>query len=117
PSTQTVLTTTPGAVKTAYVTPYTGSGVYGSTLVNPDFGDFGPRLGFAYSPDPKTAVRGGFGISYSHYTRAGSGDILPINAPQAQFTTVTQPVPNASNHCNPLPAQIIPVGGTAPSCY
>jgi hypothetical protein len=117
PSTQTVLTTTPGAVKTAYVTPYTGSGVYGSTLVNPDLADFGPRLGFAYSPDGKTAVRGGFGISYSHYTRAGSGDILPINAPQAQFTTVTQSAPTTSNHCNPLPAQIIAVGATTPSCY
>jgi hypothetical protein len=117
PTTQTVLTTTPGAVKTPYVTPYSGSGVYGSTLVNPDLTDFGPRLGFAYSPDGKTAVRGGFGISYSHYTRAGSGDILPINAPQAQFTTVTQSAPTTTNHCSPLPAQIIAVGATTPSCY
>ncbi len=43
PATQTVLTTTPGAVKTPYVTPFSGSGVYGSTLVNPDLKDFGPR--------------------------------------------------------------------------
>ena len=73
---------------------------------------------FAYAADAKTALRGGFGISYSHYTRAGSGDILPINAPQAQFTTVTQSAPTTSNHCStPLPAQIIAVGATAPSCY
>jgi len=30
---------------------------------------------------------------------------------------VTQPTPTSSNRCNPLPAQIIPVGGTTPSCF
>ena len=34
---------------------------------------------------PGLFVRGGFGISYVHYTRAGSGDILAINAPNALF--------------------------------
>jgi hypothetical protein len=53
-----------------------------------------------------------------HYTRAGSGDILAINAPQAQFAAVTQIKPSTSNHCStPLPAQIIPTGSTTPSCY
>jgi Carboxypeptidase regulatory-like domain/TonB-dependent Receptor Plug Domain/TonB dependent receptor len=118
PGTQTVLTTTPGAVAGNGITPSSGGGTYGKTLVNPDFTDFGPRLGFAYAVDPKTAIRGGFGISYAHYTRAGSGDILGINAPQAQFATVTQIAPTAANHCStPLPAQIIPIGGTTPSCY
>ncbi|GGG66254.1 TonB-dependent receptor [Edaphobacter dinghuensis] len=119
PTTQTVLTITPGAVKGNGITPVSGSGVYGSTLVNPDLNDFAPRLGFAYAATPKTALRGGYGISYVHYTRAGSGDILAINAPQAQFASVTQPTPNATNHCNPLPSQIITPGSgsTTPSCY
>jgi hypothetical protein len=118
PGTQTVLTTTPGAVAGNGITPFSGGGTYGKTLVNPDFTDFGPRLGFAYSIDPKTVVRGGFGISYAHYTRAGSGDILGINAPQAQFATVTQITPTTANHCSsPLPAQIIPIGATTPSCF
>jgi hypothetical protein len=118
PGTQTVLTTTPGATAIAgAVTPVSAGGVYGHTLVNPDLTDFAPRLGFAYAVDPKTAVRGGFGMSYAHYTRAGSGDILAINAPQATFTTVTQSAPTTTNHCNPLPAQIIAPGATAPSCY
>jgi hypothetical protein len=57
-------------------------------------------------------------MSYAHYTRAGSGDILAINAPQAQFATVSQIAPTATNHCStPLPAQIIPINGTTPSCY
>ena len=118
PVSQTVLTTAPGAVAGNGITPVSLGGVYGKTLVNPDLTDFGPRIGFAYSVDPKTVVRGGFGISYTHYTRAGSGDILGINAPQAQFAAVVQISPTLANHCSsPLPAQIIPNGSTQPSCY
>jgi hypothetical protein len=118
PTTQTVLTTTPGAVAGNGITPVSFGGTYGKTLVNPDYTDFGPRVGFAYAVDAKTAVRGGFGISYAHYTRAGSGDILAINAPQAQFAAVSQIAPTGTNHCStPLPAQIIPIGATTPSCY
>jgi hypothetical protein len=117
PATQTVLTITPGAVAGNGITPYSGGGVYGHTLVKPDLNDFAPRVGFAFAPDGKTAIRGGFGTSYVHYTRAGSGDILAINAPQAQFASVTQSAPTTANHCNPLPAQIVAEGSTAPSCY
>jgi len=118
PVSQTVFTTTPGAVAGNGITPVNFGGTYGKTLVNPDYGDFAPRLGFAYAADAKTAIRGGFGLSYAHYTRAGSGDILAINAPQAQFASVTQIAPNTTDHCStPLPAQIITVGTTTPSCY
>jgi Carboxypeptidase regulatory-like domain/TonB dependent receptor/TonB-dependent Receptor Plug Domain len=117
PVSQTVLTITPGATGTG-ITPVNGSGVYGSTLVNPDLNDFAPRVGFAWAATPKTSVRGGYGTSYVHYTRAGSGDILGINAPQAQFAAVTQIAPKTTNQCStPLPAQIIAVGATVPSCY
>src|SRR5271168_734199 len=118
PVSQTVLTTTPGAVAGNGITPFSGGGVYGKTLVNPDLNDFGPRVGFAYSVHPSTVIRGGFGVSFAHYTRAGSGDILGINAPQAQFAAVTQITPSVVNHCaTPLPAQIIAFGTTTPSCY
>ncbi len=118
PTSQTVLTTTPGAVSGNGITAVSPGGTYGKTLVNPDYGDFAPRVGFAYAADPKTAIRGGFGLSYAHYTRAGSGDILGINAPQAQFAAVSQIAPNATDHCaGTLPAQIIPIGQTTPSCY
>jgi hypothetical protein len=118
PASQTVFTITPGAVAQTGITPYSGSGVYGHTLMNPDLTDFAPRIGFAFAATPKLAIRGGFGMSYVHYTRAGSGDILAINAPQAQFASVTQITPTATNHCvTPLPAQIIAVGATTPSCY
>jgi Carboxypeptidase regulatory-like domain/TonB dependent receptor/TonB-dependent Receptor Plug Domain len=98
PVSQTVLTITPGYAPTSSVTPVSAGGVYGKTLVNPDLDDFGPRLGFAYAATPRIVVRGGYGVSYVHYTRAGSGDILAINAPNALFVSVTQPKPGAPGY-------------------
>lgn len=118
PVTQTVLTIAPGAVAGNGITPVSPGGVYGKTLVNPSLADWGPRVGFAYAVTPATSVRGGFGIGFVHYSRAGSGDILGINAPQAVFVQVPQPTPTTTNHCGtPLPALIIPTGASAPSCY
>ena len=118
PATQTVDTINPSAVAGNGITPVTGGGVYGKSLVNPDLTDYSPRVGFAYALTSKTALRGGFGTGYVHYTRAGSGDILAINAPQAQFASVVQSAPTTSNQCaTPLPAQIIAVGTTSTSCY
>jgi hypothetical protein len=48
--------------------------------VNPNTADFGPRVGAAFALDRATAFRGGFGISYSHWNRAGSS-YLTLNAP------------------------------------
>jgi len=119
PTSQTVFTTIPGAVAVAgAITPVSYAGTYGQTLVHPDFDDYAPRVGFSWAVTQKSDVRGGVGISYAHYTRAGSGDILGINAPQAQFASVTQIAPSTTNRCStPLPAQIIAVGATTPSCY
>ena len=118
PASQTVLTIAPGATTGNGITVVNPSGVYGSTLMNPDLTDFMPRVGFAYELTSKTSVRGGFGTGYVHYTRAGSGDILAINAPQAQFANITQITPTATNQCTtPLPAQIVPNGKTTPSCF
>ena len=118
PDSQTVLTITPGAVAGNGITPVSAGGVYGKTLMNPQLKDFGPRVGFAFEATPRMAVRGGFGISYAHYTRAGSGDILGINAPQAQFANITQITPTTTDQCSsPLPAQIVPTGKTTPSCF
>lgn len=69
----------------------------------PDRNDFAPRFGFAYAVDDKTAIRGGYGISFSHYDRAGSGNILAINPPNALFVTVTQTAPNAGGSASYVP--------------
>jgi hypothetical protein len=44
----------PGALQS----PYRG-------LVKPDYSDWGPRVGFAYSVNSKTVVRGGYGLYYA----------------------------------------------------
>ena len=98
PATGSMLTLTPGYTNSAStcganpcISSYNGGGVYGKSLVNPDLTDFAPRLGFAYALPFSIAVRGGYGMSYIHYYRAGSGNMLAINAPNAMFTSVTNP--------------------------
>src|ERR1035441_6050697 len=61
-------------------------------LVHPDYKDYGPRIGMAYSLDPKTVVRGGYGISYTFFNRPGSAQ-EGINAPQALFGVLSQSIP------------------------
>jgi hypothetical protein len=75
----------------AFVTA-TDSNKYG---FSPDKNDFAPRFGFAYSPDGNTSVRGAFGIGFAHYDRAGSGNVLAINPPNALFTNASQVAPQA----------------------
>ena len=62
-------------------------------LINPDRNNFGPRLGFAYTLRPGTAIRGGYGVSYVHFSRAGGGDLLPINGPQVVNAVINQTNP------------------------
>lgn len=64
-------------------------------LVNPDRRNFGPRIGFAYAPANNTSVRGGYGISYVHYNRAGAANLLPINGPQVINAVVNQTNPRS----------------------
>jgi hypothetical protein len=59
-------------------------------LVNPDRNNFGPRLGFAYTPAEKLVVRGGWGRSYVHINRIGSANLLGINGPQVVRAAVVQ---------------------------
>jgi hypothetical protein len=69
----------------------TNGSLYDRALVNPNYKDYGPRLGLAYSIDPKTVVRAGYGISYAFFNRPGSAE-EGINGPLAVFGTFNNTV-------------------------
>ena len=75
----------------ACIAPYSGGGVYGRSLVNPNLKDYSPRIGFAYALTNSIAIRGGYGTAFIHYWRAGSGNNIAINAPFALYVSVTNP--------------------------
>jgi hypothetical protein len=77
---------------TATMTRATGGSLYNRSLTNPNYENWGPRLGLAYSIDSKTVVRSGYGISYDFFNRPGSA-IEGINAPEALFGVFTQTMP------------------------
>ncbi|MBV9771719.1 MAG: TonB-dependent receptor, partial [Bryobacterales bacterium] len=79
PTTDTMVTAKPGDL-------------FSRSLVHPDYHDFGPRVGLAYSFDPKTVIRAGYGISYTFFNRVGSA-LEGINAPQALFGVINQSIP------------------------
>jgi hypothetical protein len=76
-------------------------------LVDPDRNNFGPRLGFAFTPREKTVIRGGYGVGYVHYNRAGGGNLLPINGPQVVNAVV--------NQTNPLDPAFVPTQSGYPA--
>jgi hypothetical protein len=79
---------TEGQNRMADFNPATGSLMFASsgslqnrTIVQPNTTNFGPRVGFAYSPDQKTVFRAGYGIYYTLFERIGSEDELAENPP------------------------------------
>lgn len=69
-----------------------GGSLFNRSLVHPDYKDFGPRIGLAYSLNPKTVLRSAYGISYTFFNRPGSAQ-EGINAPQAIFGVLNQSIP------------------------
>ncbi|MFN3322861.1 MAG: TonB-dependent receptor domain-containing protein [Bryobacteraceae bacterium] len=70
-----------------------------------DLNNFGPRVGFAYAVNSKTAVRGGYGLFYTIsratvFGRPGAGftinspAIWSLDANATRFTTMANPFPN-----------------------
>jgi len=68
-----------------------GGSVGDRTLVQVNTHNFAPRVGFAYSPDQNTVVRGGYGLFYLTFERFGSEDELALNPPFLVQTTGSIP--------------------------
>lgn len=64
--------------------------LYDRSLVNPDFNNWAPRIGFAYQANSKTVVRSGYGISYVHFNRLGGENLLGYNGPSVLNVTINQ---------------------------
>lgn len=69
-------------------------------LVEPNFGNFGPRLGMAYSITDKTVLRAGYGRGFVFLNRLGSADILGTNFPIVTRSAFAQTAPDPT--LNPL---------------
>jgi hypothetical protein len=72
----------------------TDGSLFQRSLVHPDYKNFAPRLGFAYSITSRTVVRGGYGIAYIHFNRLGSADLLATNFPQVTRAAIVQDASN-----------------------
>ena len=79
----------------------TSGSLYDRSLVHPDYKDYGPRVGLAYSVNPQTVIRSGYGISYTFFNRVGSAE-EGINAPQALFGVLSQSNPTSSTFLTTL---------------
>ena len=65
--------------------------LFDQALIHPDWTNFAPRLGFAYSLFPRTVLRGGYGIFYNHTNRNGREGIIGFNPPFIVQAGVTAP--------------------------
>jgi hypothetical protein len=80
--------------KTNTIIQATDGSLFQRSLVHPDYNNFAPRVGFAYSIFDKTVLRGGYGVAYIHFNRLGSADLLATNFPQITRAAVTQDASN-----------------------
>jgi len=67
-----------------------GSSIAARALVNPNYHNWAPRVGLAYSVDPKTVIRAGYGISYIQFIRQGGDSYLAYNGPFVVNAEITQ---------------------------
>ena len=75
------------------ITQATSGSIYDRALVHTPAKNFAPRFGFSYSADQNTVVRGGYGIVYVQFNRAGGENNLTYNGPNVVNASVNNPSP------------------------
>jgi hypothetical protein len=83
-----------------------GGSIYDRALVRPDWNNWAPRVGLAYSLTPRTVVRSGYGISYIHFNRLGGENLLGYNGPSIVNLSIDQ-----------LPSQPLCTGDQYRGCF
>jgi hypothetical protein len=92
---------------------FAGSNGQPRSAYNLDWTDIGPRVGFAYQLDPKTVLRGGWGLVYSYGLEAGNASGSSANTPYiasldgyspTNYFQTGSPFSNVNNVVNAPPA-------------
>lgn len=93
---------------------YAGQSGAPTTTGNPYNSKWGPRFGFAYSLNPKTVVRGGYGIFFAPQFALGAPiATVGYNQTTGYVASNDSNVTPANSLSNPFPAGILqPVGNT-----
>ena len=70
--------------------------LYNRALVHTPKLDFAPRIGFAFSANPKTVLRGGYGLGFAQFNREGGENLLVYNLPNIVNVNIVQAPINAN---------------------
>jgi hypothetical protein len=89
PSTQQLVLASPGSL-------------YNRAQVNPNRLDFAPRFGFAFTMDPRTVIRGGYGLSFQQFNRVAGANELAGNLPTSVDIPISQFAPDAKTGAQSL---------------
>lgn len=102
----------PNTLKVAYGgLEFTGVGGQSREAYNTDYSNIEPRFGFAYSIDPKTVIRGGYGIEYAVGLEGGNDYGATQNT---GYTTTQSDGITPTNYFaggNPYPNGFVPPSG------
>lgn len=72
-----------------------------NSLVDAPHLNFAPRIGFAYSPNSRVVVRGGYGIFYGGLESLGFGPNIGQNVPFDVTDTISQQTCSSPLNCKP----------------
>jgi outer membrane receptor protein involved in Fe transport len=83
-------------------------GVDGHGNVKVDYTNFAPRVGFAYTPAPKTVIRGGFGLSFAPENLTSGSALVnqPFNATIGPCSTTSPCAPGFVHFADGIPTPV-----------